>query len=340
MPKINKHLNNRKMKTKINDENIEIIKDEDLIGAFLDPDKDIEDELNDIENEDIEKEIENVDKDDIILGDSLSMFFQEMKKYPLLTPDRERALTKIYKTGNKKQKETAKEILVNSNLRLVVYNAKKYSHIGNLPFEDLIQEGIIGLITGIEKFDYKTGHKLSTYVTFWIRQAISRYISNNGRLIRLPVHIYEKLSRFNKARKKYIDENGIEPDNKTMAEIMDTDVNDIEKLIEYSRDTLSLNKTIGDEEDTTLEDMVADKNNISPEEFSINSMLKEDVDKILSTLKEREREVIRLRYGLDDNVPQTLESVGKKLNVTRERIRQIENVALKKLKHRAKNLAK
>lgn len=297
-----------------------------------------EEELKEIENEKIEKEVENMDNSDLEVRDSLSMFFQEMKNYPLLSCGREKKLTRLYRKGNKAERKLAKEILINSNLRLVVYNAKKYAHVSNIAIDDLIQEGIIGLMYGIEKFDYKSGYKLSTYVTFWIRQSITRYISNNGRMIRLPVHIHEKLGRYSKAKKDYINKKGFEPDDKTMAKLLKTSVRDLEYLRNSTQDTISLDKKISEDDDATIADTISDSTSVSPEEYASSVLLKEEIDNLLSTLKEREKQVIILRYGLDDNVPKTLETIGSKLHVTRERARQIESVALNKLRCRGKHL--
>lgn len=340
MPKINNHKENRKKSTKkdVLLKEVDIVEEEKDID-MLDEDIEVEDiDESELDDEKLEKDIEKIiDSDDIYVGDSIAMFFQEMKKYPLLTIEREKALVKIYATGSAQEKKRAKEVLMNSNMRLVVYNANKYKNYG-IPFEDLIQEGFIGLSNGIDKFDYKKGLKLSTYVTFWIRQAISRYICNNGRAIRLPVHITEKLNKYKKAKAMFINKNGYEPDNKTMARALHTTEEDIEKLISYTNDTISLDKNIGEDEDSTIGELVADRNGISPEEFTEQSVLRDELDKIISTLKPREQQVIRMRYGLNDEMPQTLEVIGNKLNVTRERIRQIEALALRKLKHKAKYL--
>ena len=239
---------------------------------------------------------------------------------------------KIIKKG-----ELSQEVLINRNLRLVVSIAKRYIGHG-LSLLDLIQEGNLGLARGIEKFNYKMGFKLSTYVTWWIRQAVSRALADQSKTIRIPVHMVETINRLNKVKKKLTTKLGCEPTVKQIAKEMKMSKEKVEEVMQIALDPISLDKPVGDEDDSIVADFIADQNVISPEKYAEMVMLKEEIRELLSTLKERERKVLILRFGIDDDRPRTLEEVGKELKVTRERIRQIEDKALRKLKFKAKNL--
>lgn len=236
---------------------------------------------------------------------------------------------KIVKTG-----ELAQKVLIESNLRLVVSIAKRYIGHG-LSLLDLIQEGNLGLTRGIEKFDYKMGFKLSTYVTWWIRQAVSRALADQSKTIRIPVHMVETINRLNKERKKLTTELGYEPSTKELAKAMKMSEEKVEEVIQIAMDPISLDKPVGDEDDSIVADFIADQSAISPESNAERVMLKEKIQGFLGKLKERERKVLELRFGINDDHPRTLEEVGKELKVTRERIRQIEDKALKKLRYKA-----
>ena len=236
---------------------------------------------------------------------------------------------KIVKTG-----ELAQKVLIESNLRLVVSIAKRYIGHG-LSLLDLIQEGNLGLARGIEKFDYKMGFKLSTYVTWWIRQAVSRALADQSKTIRIPVHMVETINRLNKEKKKLTTELGHEPSTKQLAKALKMSEEKVEEVIQIAMDPISLDKPVGDEDDSIVADFIADQSAISPESNAERVMLKEKIQGFLAKLKERERRVLELRFGINDDHPRTLEEVGKELKVTRERIRQIEDKALKKLRYKA-----
>ena len=262
------------------------------------------------------------------LDDPVRMYLKEIGQVKLLTADEEIELAKRVSEGDK----AAKDRLTEANLRLVVSIAKKYSGRG-LHILDLIQEGNTGLIRAVDKFDYTKGNKFSTYATWWIRQAITRAIADQARTIRVPVHMVEVINKATRCNRKLVQELGREP---TLEEIA-ADLNlPIEKIIEANRtaaDTLSLDMPVGDEEDTTIGSFVEDDNTPGPVDATSNAMLSEALTEILGTLTEREADVLRMRFGLVDGKPHTLEEVGKQFDVTRERIRQIESKALRKLRH-------
>ena len=269
------------------------------------------------------------------LDDPVRMYLKEIGQVPLLTPEEEMELAQKVSTGDKE----AKKKLTESNLRLVVSIAKKYSGRG-LHILDLIQEGNTGLIRAVDKFDYTKGNKFSTYATWWIRQAITRAIADQARTIRVPVHMVEVINKATRCNRKLVQELGREP---TLEEIADELGLPIEKIIEANRtaaDTLSLDTPVGDEEDTTIGSFVEDDNTPGPAESTSNTMLAEALAEILGTLTQREADVLKMRFGMYDGRNHTLEEVGQKFGVTRERIRQIENKAIRKLRHpsRAKKI--
>ena len=269
------------------------------------------------------------------LDDPVRMYLKEIGQIPLLTPEEETELAKQVSEGN----SAAKKKLTEANLRLVVSIAKKYSGRG-LHILDLIQEGNTGLIRAVDKFDYTKGNKFSTYATWWIRQAITRAIADQARTIRVPVHMVEVINKATRCNRKLVQELGREP---TLEEIADELGLPIEKIIEANRtaaDTLSLDTPVGDEEDTTIGSFVEDDNTPGPAESTSNTMLAEALAEILSTLTQREADVLKMRFGMYDGRNHTLEEVGQKFGVTRERIRQIENKAIRKLRHpsRAKKI--
>lgn len=269
------------------------------------------------------------------LDDPVRMYLKEIGQIPLLTVEEEQELAKRVVEGDQK----AKELLTEANLRLVVSIAKKYSGRG-LHILDLIQEGNTGLIRAVDKFDYTKGNKFSTYATWWIRQAITRAIADQARTIRVPVHMVEVINKATRCNRKLVQELGREP---TLEEIADELNLPIEKIIEANRtaaDTLSLDTPVGDEEDTTIGSFVEDDNTPGPADATSNALLAEALSEILNTLTEREADVLRLRFGMYDGKTHTLEEVGQIFGVTRERIRQIENKAIRKLRHpsRAKKI--
>lgn len=260
--------------------------------------------------------------------DPVRMYLKEIGTVPLLTSDEELALAKRKAEGD----ERAKERLIEANLRLVVSIAKRYTGRG-MSFLDLVQEGNLGLIKGVEKFDYTKGYKLSTYATWWIRQSVTRALADQARTIRVPVHMVETINKMSKMQRKLTLELGYEPSVSELAAALEMTEDKVMEIMQIAREPASLETPIGEEDDSNLGDFVADNNVVTPEGNVESVMLREHIDALLGDLKERERQVIVLRFGLEDGHPRTLEEVGKEFNVTRERIRQIEAKALRKLRN-------
>ena len=280
------------------------------------------------------KDSEDIELDavDLLEGigteDPVRMYLKEIGTVPLLTTEEELTLAKRKAEGD----EYAKERLIEANLRLVVSIAKRYTGRG-MSFLDLVQEGNLGLIKGVEKFDYTKGYKLSTYATWWIRQSVTRALADQARTIRVPVHMVETINKMSKMQRKLTLELGYEPSVTELADALEMSEDKVMEIMQIAREPASLETPIGEEDDSNLGDFVADRNVVTPEGNVENVMLREHIDSLLKDLKERERQVIELRFGLKDGHPRTLEEVGKEFNVTRERIRQIEAKALRKLRN-------
>ena len=297
--------------------------DEELI---LDDDMDI-DKLDDEEEVELDK-IDLSVPEGVSIEDPVRMYLKEIGKVSLLTADEEIELAQRMEKGD----ENAKKRLAEANLRLVVSIAKRYVGRGML-FLDLIQEGNLGLIKAVEKFDYRKGYKFSTYATWWIRQAITRAIADQARTIRIPVHMVETINKLIRVSRQLLQELGREPSPEEIAEEMDMSVDRVREILKISQEPVSLETPIGEEEDSHLGDFIQDDNVPVPADAAAFTLLKEQLIEVLGTLTEREQKVLRLRFGLDDGRARTLEEVGKEFNVTRERIRQIEAKALRNLRH-------
>ena len=278
------------------------------------------------------EEVELIDDTDILEGVSLEdpvrMYLKEIGNIPLLTAEEEVFLAQRIEKGD----EQARKQLIEANLRLVVSIAKRYVGRGML-FLDLIQEGNLGLIKAVEKFDYRKGYKFSTYATWWIRQAITRAIADQARTIRIPVHMVETINKLVRVSRQLLQELGREPSPEEIAEEMKIPVERVREILKISQEPVSLETPIGEEEDSHLGDFIQDDNVPVPADAAAFTLLKEQLEEVLSTLTEREKKVLTLRFGLEDGRARTLEEVGKEFNVTRERIRQIEAKALRKLRH-------
>ncbi|SCJ00898.1 Sigma-A [uncultured Roseburia sp.] len=282
-------------------------------------------------DEEDEIEVENIDlsvPDGVSIEDPVRMYLKEIGKVPLLTAEEEIELAQKMEEGD----QEAKKRLAEANLRLVVSIAKRYVGRGML-FLDLIQEGNLGLIKAVEKFDYRKGYKFSTYATWWIRQAITRAIADQARTIRIPVHMVETINKLIRVSRQLLQELGREPSPEEIAEEMDMPVERVREILKISQEPVSLETPIGEEEDSHLGDFIQDDNVPVPADAAAFTLLKEQLVEVLGTLTEREQKVLRLRFGLDDGRARTLEEVGKEFSVTRERIRQIEAKALRKLRH-------
>ena len=289
--------------------------------------------LEDAEDADID--IEKIDlsvPDGVSIEDPVRMYLKEIGKVPLLTAEEEIELAKRMEAGDEK----AKQKLAEANLRLVVSIAKRYVGRGML-FLDLIQEGNLGLIKAVEKFDYEKGYKFSTYATWWIRQAITRAIADQARTIRIPVHMVETINKLIRESRQLLQELGREPLPEEIAERMGISVERVREILKISQEPVSLETPIGEEEDSHLGDFIQDQNVPVPAEAAASNLLRDQLNEVLDTLTEREQKVLRLRFGMDDGRARTLEEVGKEFQVTRERIRQIEAKALRRLRHPSKS---
>lgn len=306
---------------------------EDLDELFSEPptldldfdDEPTEEELKDV---DVEQITDDVSLDNISLDDPVKVYLREIGRVPLLSSEEEIELAVKISQGN----QYAKQRLTEANLRLVVSIAKKYVGRG-MYFLDLIQEGNVGLIKAVDKFDYTKGFKFSTYATWWIRQAITRAIADQARTIRIPVHMVETINRLKKVQSQLLHENGFEPSEELIAEKMQLPVERVREIMRVAQEPVSMETPIGPEEDSRLMDFIRDEDALAPDEAALKTITNEDIDGVLKTLTPREEAVIRLRFGLLDGRCHTLEEVGSEFNVTRERIRQIEAKALRKLRH-------
>ncbi len=306
--------------------------------AVLSETEDDEEILDDMildEVEDTDFDVEKIDlsvPDGVSIEDPVRMYLKEIGKVPLLTAEEEIELAKRMEAGDEK----AKQKLAEANLRLVVSIAKRYVGRGML-FLDLIQEGNLGLIKAVEKFDYRKGYKFSTYATWWIRQAITRAIADQARTIRIPVHMVETINKLIRVSRQLLQELGREPLPEEIAEVMDISVERVREILKISQEPVSLETPIGEEEDSHLGDFIQDQNVPVPAEAAASNLLRDQLNEVLDTLTEREQKVLRLRFGMDDGRARTLEEVGKEFQVTRERIRQIEAKALRRLRHPSKS---
>ncbi len=323
-----------------------VLEQKDITDAFLDlelePTKieqvyefleaqsiDIIGEISNIENENLNEDIIDFTlPEGVSIDDPVRMYLKEIGKVPLLSADDEIKLAKRMESGD----EEARKRLAEANLRLVVSIAKRYVGRGML-FLDLIQEGNLGLIKAVEKFDYTKGYKFSTYATWWIRQAITRAIADQARTIRIPVHMVETINKLMRIQRQLLQELGRDPQPEEIAREMELSVNKVREIMKISQEPVALETPIGEEEDTNLGDFLADEDAPAPAEAAAFTLLKEQLIEVLDTLTDREQKVLKLRFGLDDGRARTLEEVGREFNVTRERIRQIEAKALRKLRH-------
>ena len=320
----------------LSEANITVVDEEDIEEFAMASDDDL------LSGDDIEIDGEDDDTDisDISLlsdsaltyskvNDPVKMYLKDIGRVELLSADEEIEIAKRIENGD----EEAKKILTSANLRLVVSIAKKYTGRGML-FLDLIQEGNMGLIKAVEKFDYRKGFKFSTYATWWIRQAITRAIADQARTIRIPVHMVETINKMTRVQRQLVQELGRDPSAEEIADRMGTlSADKVREIQKIALDPVSLETPIGEEDDSHLGDFIEDKDALSPDQYANNQLLKDEIDLVLKTLTEREEKVLRLRFGLDDGRTRTLEEVGKEFDVTRERIRQIEAKALRKLKN-------
>ncbi|HNV71057.1 MAG TPA: sigma-70 family RNA polymerase sigma factor [Candidatus Ozemobacteraceae bacterium] len=291
------------------------------------PVDDEEEEVTGPTPEDLEEE-EEKEKAESIFDDSVKLYLQQLTKIPLATQQEEVAFAKRIVEGD----PDARQALITANLRLVVSIAKKYTNRGLL-FLDLIQEGNLGLLRSIEKFDYTMGYKFSTYSTWWIRQAITRALAEQSRVIRIPVHIMEILNKVKKSIRMFQQENGREPTLDEISARVSLPKERIEEVVKLTQEPVSLEMSVGTKEDSALENFIEDSDAASPEEAVIDSLLKEQIDRVTECLSEKEAQVIALRFGLEDGIPRSLEEIGRIMSVTRERVRQIEEKALKKLRN-------
>ena len=315
-------------------DSIDAMGDADDLGKLFDdadnPDSEQEPTEADLQFEDVD--VENLEDDEAFqqmsLDDPVKVYLREIGRVPLLSSEEEIELAVKIEEGD----EYAKQRLTEANLRLVVSIAKKYVGRGMF-FLDLIQEGNVGLIKAVDKFDYRKGFKFSTYATWWIRQAITRAIADQARTIRIPVHMVETINRLKKVQSQLLHENGYEPSDELIAEKMNLPVERVREIMRVAQEPVSMETTIGPEEDSRLMDFIRDEEALAPDDAALKAITSEDLDAVLHSLAPREEDVIRLRFGLKDGRCHTLEEVGKEFNVTRERIRQIEQKAIRKLRH-------
>ncbi len=305
----------------LNEQGIEVVGESDLDEDLDDPDfDDLKDEEFDLNDLSVPPGVK--------INDPVRMYLKEIGRVPLLSAEEEIELAKRIEQGD----EEAKRRLAEANLRLVVSIAKRYVGRGML-FLDLIQEGNMGLIKAVEKFDYRKGYKFSTYATWWIRQAITRAIADQARTIRIPVHMVETINKLIRVQRQLLQDLGREPSPEEIAEEMDLTPEKVREILKIAQEPVSLETPIGEEDDSHLGDFIEDQDATSPAEHAAYELLKEQLEDVLDTLTDREENVLRLRFGLDDGRTRTLEEVGKVFGVTRERIRQIEAKALRKLRH-------
>ena len=303
---------------------VEFIDDGDLEDSSIDDDAEAKDDSSERD-----KSLDEIDlSDGLSIDDPVRMYLKEIGRVPLLTAQEEVALAKRMEAGD----EDAQKELAEANLRLVVSIAKRYVGRGML-FLDLIQEGNLGLIKAVEKFDYNKGYKFSTYATWWIRQAITRAIADQARTIRIPVHMVETINKLIRVSRQLLQKHGREPTIEEIAEEMEVSVERVREIMKIAQEPVSLETPIGEEEDSHLGDFIEDHDAPAPADAASFMLLKEQLQEVLGTLTDREKRVLKLRFGLEDGKARTLEEVGKSFNVTRERIRQIEAKALRKLRH-------
>lgn len=345
----------------LNEEHIRVLFEESVFAQ--EAEEDFREEEEDVSEEELDEDIEEDEKLDeeeetlsdeemslhmaesVGVDDPVRMYLKEIGAVPLLTAEDEISLAKDIEAGSLStatpeevaRAERAKKALSDANLRLVVSIAKKYLGRG-LQFLDLIQEGNLGLLKAVDKFDYRKGYKFSTYATWWIRQAITRAIADQARTIRVPVHMVETINKLNRISRQMLQENGREATNEELAQRMGVNAEKIREVKKIAQDSISLETPIGEKEDSHLGDFIEDQKAVAPDDAAGSILLREQIDDMLSGLSERERSVLELRFGLRDGKPRTLEEVGRYFDVTRERIRQIEGKALTKLKKTAKNL--
>ena len=307
---------------------IEIIDDIIMEAENLDKLMELDDPMLDSDG-DLADDSEASMAEDVTIDDPVKIYLKEIGRVPLLTPEEEIELAQKMKDGDK----NAKKRLAEANLRLVVSIAKRYAGRSGMSFLDLIQEGNLGLIKAVEKFDYTKGFKFSTYATWWIRQSITRAIADQARTIRIPVHMVETITKVKKTSSQLLHQNGRDPSADEIAQALEMPVERVREILRIAQDPVSLETPIGEEEDSHLGDFIPDENAPEPTEAASLVLLKEQINQVLGTLTDREEKVLRLRFGLVDGRSRTLEEVGQMFNVTRERIRQIEAKALRKLRH-------